>query len=213
MGLSLFKKKQTEEEIYKQNRISSENGEIKLIILTESHNLYLKQFFIARGIHPYEVCYSVESASLALMRERTSVRLVIIEQGNGDMYNISTRDDLQALLSMCDGVYKKALVFYTKSNFRYDNRGYSAEVVRWESYDGLAKVADTLDELQEEYVCSSEGTNEVEDSTPVMCIRGKRVECINSVITEDAPSITREVLKALYSECERGDGESIEQFD
>lgn len=210
---NLFKRNITQDEIIAQNHIDEENGDIKLIILTESANLYLKQFFIARGIYPYEVCYSIEDASLALMREKTSVRLVIIEQGNGDMYNVSTRDDLQSLLSMCDGVYKKAIAFYSKQNFRYDNRGHGPEVVRWELFDGLASVANVLNSLGEHYIAADEDLESLKKgSIPAMQTKGEKVKCEVQALPADSHRDISNILNQMYTECAEGTGESIEQF-
>lgn len=209
----LFSKKEKKEDIIKNNRIAAENGDIKLIILTESKNKYLQQFFVTKGIYPEEVCYTIEDASTRLIREKCSVRLVIIDQGLGDLYNIATREDLQMVLSMCDGVYKKALVFYSKYGAYYDNRNLGSDVVRWELYDGLDNVARTINGLGETYsVTQAVADKFILDPIPPLQTKGVKVEKTDKFKYAESNVDVYALLNNLYEECLEANGESLPQY-
>ena len=197
-----------------RNKIGEENGKIKLIILTESNNIYLNRFFSTRGIHTYKVCYTIDEASNEMLQTKGSVRLVIIEQGMGDLYNVSTRDGLKNLISMCDGVYRKALVFYTKQAFKYDNRKFGEDIVCWEYFEGLARVTSTLIGLGEIYFISDDLLKELEiESKDPMETIGKKVSIEMPVEKVDSVTIIEKIIKDLYDSCSKKDEESLDIFE
>ena len=216
MGIvrSLLKRKESKEDIIKNNHIDSENGEIKLIILTESKNKYLRTYFGLNGIYPEAVCYKIDDVINLLIKERCSVRLVVIEQGLGDLFNISTREDLQNLFGMCDGVYKKAIVFYSKRGMRYDSRMYTSDIVRWETYDGLTNVIQTLLSLNEEYSVTKEAAEYYSDTGDPMKYKGETV-IINPELeiqrADSGRNITA-ILNDLYMSYNEKSEESLPQY-
>lgn len=211
MGIfNLFSHKDTKAEVIANNHIDTENGAIKLIILTESKNKYLQNFFVSQGIYPEEVCYNIDDVSRILIREKSSIRLVIIDQGLGDLYNVSTRDELQNLFGMCDGVYKKILAFYSKRSFYFDNKSYGSDIVRWEVYDSLAQVTDVINSLDEEYSVTKEFASKfINDLTAPMQTKGKLVgNSVKSTLAQSDKDMY-EIMECMYAECIAGDGESL----
>ena len=215
MGIlnKLFNFGHNQDDVIQRNHIASENGDIKLIILTESKNKYLHEFFVHKGLYPDEVCYSIEDVTSILIRERCSIRLVIIDQGLGDLYNLSTRDKIQDLLSMLDGVYKKALIFYSKPGIKYDNRTLSSDIVRWEEYDGLIGVINTINSLDEHYAVSQEMADKYLNNTvPPLKTKGERIiqtaNVRSAVSKRDIPGI----LNAHYAAYETQEEESLTQY-
>ena len=132
-----FRPPQSIEEQIEANRIPVDSGDISLVILTESPNRLLTEYFAQQGIYAEKVYYNIDDVNVYMLTHKQAVRLVIIEQGMGELYTGKARKDIQELLSVCDGVFKKVLFFYTKQYMKYDNRSYDTDMIRWVEFDGF----------------------------------------------------------------------------
>jgi len=149
-----FRPPQSIEEQIEANRIPVDSGDISLVILTESPNRLLTEYFAQQGIYAEKVYYNIDDVSVYMLTHKQAVRLVIIEQGMGELYTGKARKDIQELLSVCDGVFKKVLFFYTKPYMKYDNRSYDTDMIRWVEFDGFPQTVKEIKRTGETYKVS-----------------------------------------------------------
>lgn len=156
---------QSKQEQIESNKIQLDKGDISLVILTESPNRLLTEYFAQQGIYAEKIYYSIDDVSVYMLTHKQAVRLVIIEQGMGELYTGKARKDIQELLSICDGVFKKVLFFYTKPYMRYDNKNYDTDMIRWVEFDGFPQVVSEIRLTGETYKVSD---TQFEQYSPIL---------------------------------------------
>lgn len=151
-GLKKKNKEQEIDEKISQDLIPQDAEDTVLLFLMERQPPDVKMFFHDKGMDISEVYTDVEEAKIGMLMQSGTCRLVIVESGLGKFTTTSMRAELNDLLGMCDGIYKKATVFYTDSLVKSDNtsRGKKSKI-DWENYKGTMPIVQKLTQYKERY--------------------------------------------------------------
>lgn len=195
------KKKEVQEEQPKDTR------EMALILLVEKRLPDMRNFFSDKGLNIIEIYTDIEEAKIGLLIQSGACRLVIIEAGLGTFTTTSMRAELSDLLGMCDGVDKKATIFFTDSILKSDNtKGKKVAGVEWTPYDNTVGVINKLLSYQERYTASDEQSEALKTFNEVMKFTGEPIdEALKNAVRPQSDNIVNELLLLLKSDCSEED--------
>ena len=186
--LNGFKKKNKEQEIdenISQDLIPNDAEDTVLLFLMERQPPDVKMFFHDKGIDISEVYLDIEEAKIGMLMQSGTCRLVIVESGLGKFTTTSMRAELNDLLGMCDGIYKKVTVFYTDPLIKSDNskRGKKSKI-DWENYSGTMPIVQKLVSYKERYepVSMRRLTEELESAESALSFIGEHIEVEENII-------------------------------
>lgn len=189
-----------------QDEQPKDTREITLLMLIEKKLPDMKNFFSDRGINIVEVYTDIEEAKIGLLIQSGACRLVIIEAGLGTFTTTSMRAELSDLLGMCDGVDKKATVFFTDSIVKSDNtRGKRNSSVEWVNYCNTVGVIDKIKSYNERYIASDEQSEKMKSFDEAMKFIGEPIETLKDAIRPKSDSTSSDLVLMMKSDCSNED--------
>lgn len=203
--LSKFKKR--DKQTSNNNSLS---GDAELIIITEKILPDMKSSLQERGLPVVDIYNNIEDAKIGLLLRANECRVVIIERGLGIFNTTSMRVELTDLLGMCDGVSKKATVFYTDELLKSDNiKITKANKIDWKPYKGTVNILEELKKYNEVYV--SNNSEQSESLNNSLNFKGKLVD--DKVKTKVVYRVDIDEENDILEKTCSGIGEELPLFD
>ena len=191
----------------RQEISTSFTDKAELLILTEKAIPRMKQALKDRGLNVTDIYTDIEDIKLnLLMKTNTNCRIVVVERGLGVFNTTAMRVELTDLLGLCDGVSKKATVFYTDDILKSDNTKITkSHKIEWKHYKSTVDIINSIKDYNEDYIHTEDTDTHYIHPT---------LEFIGEFVEEKARNNTSfEVDNSLLANTYAGKGEVIQGYD